>query len=247
MARRAYDRRMEELTAAASGDNPGIGFEKLTAGIQQLMDPAAVVTHNERLVDRLGHSRQFDVVIRGTFAGQAALGVMECKDYKGKVGNPDVEAFVTKSQDVRANFKILMSRRGFTEPDLEKCALHGIQALSLTIDDPANESFFVGSYWEADLPWWDRLTIDIATLDGSRIPQPFSIEDVVVRGSRAIDWLTNYLAAHDREFGDLRGPVLDMALFFRIPEVVAAGDWTGLCTFLGFRAERSDRVSPLAA
>jgi len=233
---------MDALAAAAEDANPpGIDFEKITAAIQQQMDQAAVVMHNERIVDRLGQSRQFDVVIRGTFAGQPMLGVIECKDYKGKVGTPDVDAFVTKSHDINANFKILVSRRGFSKPALDKCRHYGIQALSLTVNDPANKDFFIGSYWEADLPWWSRLFIDIATHDGARIPQPFAIEDIILRGSRAIDWLTNYLGAHLHEFGDMEGPILDMALFFRVPEVVTVGSWTGVCTTLCFRGERSLR------
>jgi len=227
---------------AKDGTPPGIEFEKITAAIQQQMDPAALVTHNERIVDRLGHSRQFDVVIRGTFAGQPMVGVIECKDYKGKVGTPDIDAFATKSQDINANFKILVSRRGFSKPALEKCQHYGIQALSLTIDDPANKDFFIGSYWKADLPWWNQLIVDIVTLDGALIPEPFAIEDVAVRGSRVLDWFTNYLGAHLQEFGDLQGPILDMALLFHNPELIAAGAWTGPCTALRFRGERSLRL-----
>ena len=52
-------------------ERPGISFEKAVALVQAQFDPAANVTHNEVIVDRLGHSRQFDVVIRGAFAGQA--------------------------------------------------------------------------------------------------------------------------------------------------------------------------------
>lgn len=132
-------------------ENPGIDFEKAVAAIQMQIDPTSQVTHNETLVDRLGHARQFDVVIRGTFAGQQMLGVIECKDLKRKVGNPEVEAFIAKAQEINANFKIFMSRTGFSKPALEKCSHYGVQALSLIADDPANRKFFVGTRWTADL------------------------------------------------------------------------------------------------
>lgn len=101
-------------------DRPGIAFEKLVATMQTRIDPTCQVTHNENIVDRLGHSRQFDVVIRGMFAAQKMLGVIECQDMRRKVGNPDVDAFATKARDVNSNFKILMSRSGFTKHVLEK-------------------------------------------------------------------------------------------------------------------------------
>lgn len=49
-------------------EHPGIAFEKAVAAIQAQLDPAASVTHNEVLTDRLGQQRQFDVIVRGSFA-----------------------------------------------------------------------------------------------------------------------------------------------------------------------------------
>lgn len=58
---------------------------------------------NQRLVDRHGCRRQCDVIIKGNFAGQQLLGIVECKDRK--LGTPEVDAFVTKARDINANFK----------------------------------------------------------------------------------------------------------------------------------------------
>jgi hypothetical protein len=55
---------------AARDDAPGVGLEKVVARIQQMMDRNSTVTHNEWLVDRIGLRRQYDVVVRGQFAGQ---------------------------------------------------------------------------------------------------------------------------------------------------------------------------------
>lgn len=62
----------------------GIEFEKIVSDIQSRIDPNATVLHNQRIVDRHGHSRQFDVEIRGKFAGQEIIGVIECKDKNRK-------------------------------------------------------------------------------------------------------------------------------------------------------------------
>ena len=50
-------------------------FEKAVAAIQAQIDPTSSVSHNERIVDRMGHARQFDIVIKGSFAGQTMLGM----------------------------------------------------------------------------------------------------------------------------------------------------------------------------
>lgn len=76
----------------------GESFELAVARIQQMLDPNANVTHNEILVDRINNRRQFDVVIRGMFAGRDMLGVIECKDRGRRAGPSDIEAFC---QEVR--------------------------------------------------------------------------------------------------------------------------------------------------
>lgn len=45
------------------------------ARIQQAIDPTSKVEHDVVLEDRVGNKRQYDVVIRGSFAGQPVLGV----------------------------------------------------------------------------------------------------------------------------------------------------------------------------
>src|SRR5215212_5196720 len=95
-------------------ENPGIPFEKIVARIQQMMDPNSTVTHNEKLNDRVGNRRQYDVVIRGQFGGRPVLGVIECKDHSRRKGAETVEAFAKKTENLGANLRIVVSRKGFT-------------------------------------------------------------------------------------------------------------------------------------
>jgi hypothetical protein len=76
--------------------NTGRSYELAVARIQQLIDPASIVTHDEKIVDRLGNERQFDVVIRGKFAGREVLGLIECKDHNHRKGPSAIEAFAKK-------------------------------------------------------------------------------------------------------------------------------------------------------
>src|SRR5678815_5530960 len=81
---------------------PGVALEKVVTELQRLFSPDATVEHNQRVVDRLGTSRQIDVLIRGHFAGHPMMGVIECKDSGRRKQLDDVEAFVTKTAHLGA-------------------------------------------------------------------------------------------------------------------------------------------------
>ncbi len=218
--------------------NPGIAFEKVVAAIQAQIDPTATVTHNEIIVDRLGQSRQFDVVVRGIFAGQSMLGIIECKDLGRKVGTPDVDSFVTKAQDVNANFKILMSRKGFSKPALVKCAHYGVQPLSLIDNDPSNKKFFVGTRWEADLTRWGQISVSLHFAHEPVNAVHFSAETLTIRGKKVLDWFTNYLLDKNDEITEF-GWVVDITVEFDEPQLVSVrADEEYLCNAISFMAER---------
>lgn len=85
-----------------SRDKTGKTLEQAVGRIQKMLDPVSLVTYREKIVNRLGIPREFDVVVRGKFAGQPMLGVIECKDWADRVGTPEIDAFIRKSQDVNA-------------------------------------------------------------------------------------------------------------------------------------------------
>jgi hypothetical protein len=197
------------MTDHTDKEQPGIAFEKLVAAMQARIDPTSTVTHDETLVDRLGHPRQFDVVIRGKFAGQQMLGVIECKDMKRKVGNPEIDAFVTKARDVNANFKVMMSRSGFAKPALEKCADYGIQALSLVESDPVNRKFFVGTRWTADVKRWGSIKVWLHFSEKPDEAIEFVVEELRIGDKRVFDGITNLLI---EQAGQVEDPTESIAL-----------------------------------
>ena len=219
-------------------ERPGVEFEKIIAALQSQIDPSAVVTHNEVLEDRLCQRRQFDVTVRGTFAGQSMLGVIECKDLNRKVGIQEVDAFVTKAQDVNANFKILMSRRGFTGPALAKCEHYGIQALSLLANDPVNRQFRFGTYWEADVIRWGRVFIGPDFVDENQETSEFNVAEVTIQGRQVLDWFKNYLLDHADSIEGF-GWVVGVQVIFEVPRLVSVRPGVEvLCSGLRFHAER---------
>jgi hypothetical protein len=184
-------------------ENLGVDFEKIVTSIQQRFDLNSTVLHNQILTDRLGHKRQFDVVIRGVYAGQELLGVIECKDLKRKVGTPELDAFITKSSDVNASFKIFVSRKGFSKTAIEKARHYGIQTLSLLPKDQSATGFIVGTWWFADVYFWERFSVTLLQDGISNEPFSFSIEELKINNQLLLDWFKNYLLDnHNNEIGE---------------------------------------------
>lgn len=217
---------------------PGIEFEKVVAEIQRQVDPSATVTHNRQLIDRLGHSRQFDVVIEGSFAGQQLLGVIECKDLKKRVGSPEIDAFVTKSNDINANFKIVVSRQGFTAPAIEKAKHYGIQTLSLLPHDEVKLGFKVGNYWYADIYHWESISLTLLFREKPENSVNFDADTVSISGKKIIDWFINYLGENHKTETKL-GWVVGVRCDFETDRLVDVREGEQyLCKGIEFHAKR---------
>lgn len=214
---------------------PWISFEKAVAAIQAQFDPASSVTHNERLIDRLGHSRQFDVVVRGVFAGQSMLGVIECKDLNRPVGNPGVEAFITKAQDVNANFKIIISKTGFSKPALEKCAHYGIQPLSLIHE---GGPFLVGTKWTADVFRWGEVNVTLHFVSPPKGLVTFRPNKLRIDGKSVVDWYVNYLSCHEADINEPGWTQEILVTFDSHQNVEITSGEFYLCSAISFKAER---------
>ena len=229
---------------------PGEPFEKLVAQIQARIDPASQVTHNEFLVDRLNQRRQFDVVIRGDFAGQKMLGVIECKDLDRKVGTPEIDAFNTKAQDINANFKVIASKRGFTKPALRKAQHYGIRLVSLLDSSVQDGEFAIGDWWAAKLLRWSRLSIQAYPVNQSKNFLEVAPQDLQIDGCRIIDWFTNYLLREGHKDQSV-GWVVEFQLSFDHPVLISTPNTIVPCKTISFHAEREclefERFVPLFA
>ena len=229
---------------------PGEPFEKLVAQIQARIDPTSQVTHNEFIVDRLNQRRQFDVVIRGDFAGQKMLGVIECKDLGRKVGTPEIDAFNTKAQDINANFKVIASKRGFTEPALCKARHYGIRLVSLLEPEILDREFAFGDWWQAKLLRWNQLAIQAYPDDQSGRYLDVPPQDLQINGGRILDWFTNYLLREGHKDHSV-GWVIGFQLTFDHPIPISTPSATVPCKGISFHAEREclefERFVPLSA
>ena len=186
-------------TESAGRAPRGIPFEKAVAAVQALLDPAAQVTHNARLCDRLGHWRQFDVVIRAKAGGHDVLGVIECKDLQRPVGTPEVNAFADKARNVLANLTLLASRRGFTKQALELAKFHGIGTVSLLKAEAEETGFTVGVPSYGELFRWERAKTTVHFAERLAHPPHFVLDDLSIEGQSVAEWLKRELYTTYRE------------------------------------------------
>jgi hypothetical protein len=138
---------------------PGGALEKAVARVQQLLDPNSQVTHDEKLTDRVGNVRQYDVVIRGRFAGRDCLGVIECKDHGRRKGPADVEAFAKKTENLGANIRIMVAREGFTASALRLARHEHIPCLSLLTARATVPGHSIGEWWYGEVGLWTQLRL----------------------------------------------------------------------------------------
>jgi hypothetical protein len=178
----------------------GISFEKAVAAIQQLLDPNATVTHNERLVDRLGHARQFDVVLRGKFGGHDVLGVIECKDLNRPVGTPVINAFANKVEHLRAHLSLVVSRKGFSKQALELARHHGIGTLSLLREDFEEHGYSVAAPAFGELFQWGPAGATVYFVGKQRPTDPFTIADIYFGSQNLLEWLQYQLFNEYQKF-----------------------------------------------
>jgi hypothetical protein len=184
---------------------PGVGLELAAARIQQLMDPGSRVTHNEILEDRTGNKRQYDVVIRATFGGQAMLGIIECRDHKEKIGPDGIEAFAKNMENLGANLRMILSRKGFTKQALRLAAHEHITCLSLLPHDPTQTGLSIGHFWYGTARFWTdaRLAIHFAGKAPPTIDVPF--DSIAYGGLPVANWfLREFITVHsqDKEPGE---------------------------------------------
>lgn len=104
-------------------------LERVVAGIQQATNDAAEVNWNEII-----NGRQFDVVVRFTLASLRYLVLFEVKNRKRKAEAEDLDAFVTKSRDQKANKAVFVNVAGYQSGAQIIAERHGIELFTVNFD-----------------------------------------------------------------------------------------------------------------
>lgn len=102
----------------------GRAFENIVHTLEKVLSDSKVSIESPGfLVDRVtNQKREIDVLIRFSQSHHKQLIAIECKDRKIPVGVPDVEAFNTKTRDLKITKAVLVSSSGFRKSAIEKAS-----------------------------------------------------------------------------------------------------------------------------
>ena len=107
----------------------GDEYQEIVGDVQRALDPGATVKVGTWVIGPDG-KRDLDVEVRGTVEGRPRFILIECKDWRRRVGIDVVDALKSKREDLGADQAIIYSNSGFTKPALHKADRIGIDALS---------------------------------------------------------------------------------------------------------------------
>jgi hypothetical protein len=103
----------------------GDPYQYLVAAIVQLMEPSVHVDTGTWIEGPDGQ-RDLDVSIRGNLEGRPAFVLIECKDWKRKVGIQTIDALESKHKDLGVTHAVICSNSGFSKDAIRKAKRVGI-------------------------------------------------------------------------------------------------------------------------
>lgn len=129
------------MTKRASENSPEVGpstkkgrlLERLVADLYRV--PDVLVETNVRLPvpGSTGRAREIDVLVSGRLAGYPIRLPIECKNYRRRIGAPDIDAFVGKLNDLQLPCQgIYVSTIGFSKGALDRASKANIRTLLLS-------------------------------------------------------------------------------------------------------------------
>ncbi len=116
-------------------------FEMIVAAMNRDAMPGADVQWNVKL-----EGRQFDVVVFISNGPYSLMLAVEVKNHARRVEAANIEAFITKGRDAKANKLVFVSANGFQSGCADVAARHGVDLFELKLV-PSDEVTFPQSTW----------------------------------------------------------------------------------------------------
>ena len=167
----------------------GSAYEQLVGAVCSALEPDADVRVNTRRLGPDGR-RDMDVSIRGVRDGQPFFALIECKDWKRRVGIHVVDALHSKRDDLKADVSAIYSNSGFTKDAERKATRVGISLCSAMKSGDRRVRIIVERHLIAR-----RLSVDswsLAVYWDKSLPAPsaFVPHDIAFRGRPLVNWLS---------------------------------------------------------
>ena len=171
---------------AKAGDQ----YQELVGTALRALYPAADVTVGEWIQGPDGR-RDLDVSVRIVSGDTTRLILIECKDWKDKVGVPEIDKLESKRHDLKADLTMISSNSGYTRIALRKAERVGIPALSALIAGNGSIRFEANREIVAKRLSVDEWKLQVFGTDAElkKLPEPLSPGDLYYRASPVTNWL----------------------------------------------------------
>lgn len=111
------------------GKKQGDSYQELVGSVMRALYPGATVNVGVWVEGPDGR-RDMDVEVRYFFEGEERLVLVECKDWKNKIGVEIIDALESKRRDLSAYEAVIFGNSFFTDGALRKAERVGIRVLS---------------------------------------------------------------------------------------------------------------------
>ncbi len=153
----------------------GVYFEELVIWINNCIHKDAIITPNDKLIDKsTGRKRQIDISIRTTDGPTEFLAIVEARDRSRPVGVPYIEQVFQKKESVKANLAIIVSNKGFCDTAIIKAKDLGIKLFSVenALKDDWSQTIKNLEYIEYSSLKYDKATVYFLDKETKKIIDP---------------------------------------------------------------------------
>lgn len=212
----------------------GDPYQYLVAAIVQLMEPNVQVDIGTWIEGPDGE-RDLDVSIRGNLQNSPAFVLIECKDWKRRVGIQAIDALDSKRKDLGVTLAVICSNSGFSKNAIKKAKRVGILPVAAAKQGDARVRITI-----EDEVYCGRVKINKVqcTYFGSNLgglPNNITDRDVLYEGRPMAAWIRSRVGWYINQFPqDSR---LRARIQFRSPVIFSFGGTSRAVTGLQLEVE----------
>jgi hypothetical protein len=176
--------------------NNGKAFENAVAELHKLFGEESKISQNVIIEDTYGIKREFDIVLKAKVNNYDILGLVECKDNNRKVSIQVVDAFAKKCESVNANFKVIFSKKGFSNNAVKLAEKYGIKAHSLVDNEKSDLSIKVFWLLYGRIMKYRFLVGEIDTAKDINNSEPLPFNEIFFRKRSLFELVCQNLVKH---------------------------------------------------
>lgn len=168
----------------------GKPYEALVAAVLEAVHPGAQVIVGEWVEGPDGR-RELDVLVRGKIDDREQLILVECKDWKTKVGIEQIDAIDSKRADLSATRTMIFSNSGFSSGALRKAQRVGVICASALAAGNEVVRFVVERERLAKVLSVERYSLFVwgPPEEVNRLPVDYRPDEVEYDGLPVVNWL----------------------------------------------------------